>query len=271
MDDYRFIQYLHSKICTLTFASNVWSMGISRGSPKKTRRGIHRQWRNGWVSRDRRICSLKRTTRENDGSGGIWTHASWETGALNQRLGPLGHATTRPVTVRIWCYRRQNVITRKESFIGFGELFTFNTWYIQISSCIPLYSVLLLCMYRSLRRLAQRKHNTLNLLAYSVDSVPSLGLEPYSNLVVVGMCCPVGWLLVFLKIIASCCTNFVFLRRTGPRHWSKSAWIIFLLYRFMYCCSYICRYVLLKKTKVLFVDADAFSCIESEWQTHKDR
>ena len=27
------------------------------------------------------------------GSGGIWTHASKETGALNQRLRPLGHAT----------------------------------------------------------------------------------------------------------------------------------------------------------------------------------
>ena len=27
------------------------------------------------------------------GSGGIRTHASEETGALNQRLGPLGHAT----------------------------------------------------------------------------------------------------------------------------------------------------------------------------------
>ena len=28
-----------------------------------------------------------------DGSGGIRTHASEETGALNQRLRPLGHAT----------------------------------------------------------------------------------------------------------------------------------------------------------------------------------
>ena len=28
------------------------------------------------------------------GSGGIRTHASEETGALNQRLRPLGHATT---------------------------------------------------------------------------------------------------------------------------------------------------------------------------------
>ena len=29
------------------------------------------------------------------GSGGIRTHASYETGALNQRLRPLGHATIR--------------------------------------------------------------------------------------------------------------------------------------------------------------------------------
>ena len=30
------------------------------------------------------------------GSGGIRTHASEETGALNQRLRPLGHATLHP-------------------------------------------------------------------------------------------------------------------------------------------------------------------------------
>ena len=30
-----------------------------------------------------------------NGSGGIRTHASEETGALNQRLRPLGHATSR--------------------------------------------------------------------------------------------------------------------------------------------------------------------------------
>ena len=30
----------------------------------------------------------------NIGSDGIRTHAPEETGALNQRLGPLGHATT---------------------------------------------------------------------------------------------------------------------------------------------------------------------------------
>ena len=30
------------------------------------------------------------------GSGGIRTHASEETGALNQRLRPLGHATLYP-------------------------------------------------------------------------------------------------------------------------------------------------------------------------------
>ena len=32
-------------------------------------------------------------TKINVGSGGIRTHASEETGALNQRLRPLGHAT----------------------------------------------------------------------------------------------------------------------------------------------------------------------------------
>ena len=32
------------------------------------------------------------------GSGGIRTHASEETGALNQRLRPLGHATTHTLS-----------------------------------------------------------------------------------------------------------------------------------------------------------------------------
>ena len=35
-----------------------------------------------------------------DGSGGIRTHASEETGALNQRLRPLGHATDPIFTYR---------------------------------------------------------------------------------------------------------------------------------------------------------------------------
>ena len=36
------------------------------------------------------ICKMKEKSL---GSGGIRTHASEETGALNQRLRPLGHAT----------------------------------------------------------------------------------------------------------------------------------------------------------------------------------
>ena len=39
---------------------------------------------------------VKKNTNEKEkklGSGGIRTHASEETGALNQRLRPLGHAT----------------------------------------------------------------------------------------------------------------------------------------------------------------------------------
>ena len=34
--------------------------------------------------------------KKKNGSGGIRTHASEETGALNQRLRPLGHATALP-------------------------------------------------------------------------------------------------------------------------------------------------------------------------------
>ena len=39
---------------------------------------------------------MKAERRKISGSGGIRTHASEETGALNQRLRPLGHATCRP-------------------------------------------------------------------------------------------------------------------------------------------------------------------------------
>ena len=39
------------------------------------------------------IFLLQFRAKCSDGSGGIRTHASEETGALNQRLRPLGHAT----------------------------------------------------------------------------------------------------------------------------------------------------------------------------------
>ena len=39
-----------------------------------------------------------------DGSGGIRTHAPEETGALNQRLRPLGYATVHTLT----CYLEYN-------------------------------------------------------------------------------------------------------------------------------------------------------------------
>ena len=41
-----------------------------------------------------RMPKRKRGFKKVDGSGGIRTHASEETGALNQRLRPLGHATS---------------------------------------------------------------------------------------------------------------------------------------------------------------------------------
>ena len=37
--------------------------------------------------------------KKKHGSGGIRTHASEETGALNQRLRPLGHATRYEVAI----------------------------------------------------------------------------------------------------------------------------------------------------------------------------
>ena len=45
-------------------------------------------------------------SRKYFGSGGIQTHASEETGALNQRLRPLGHATTSVLNV---CYIGQGL------------------------------------------------------------------------------------------------------------------------------------------------------------------
>ena len=46
-----------------------------------------------------RVCFSKK----NYGSGGIRTHASEETGALNQRLRPLGHATSQTLLhPKIW-------------------------------------------------------------------------------------------------------------------------------------------------------------------------
>ena len=42
--------------------------------------------------------------RKRVGSGGIRTHASEETGALNQRLRPLGHATHDQVMPNLACY-----------------------------------------------------------------------------------------------------------------------------------------------------------------------
>ena len=39
------------------------------------------------------MLSIEEKNGKDSGSGGIRTHASEETGALNQRLRPLGHAT----------------------------------------------------------------------------------------------------------------------------------------------------------------------------------
>lgn len=47
--------------------------------------------------------------KKNYGSGGIRTHASEETGALNQRLRPLGHATG--------CYYVEKMLIQRFSFV----------------------------------------------------------------------------------------------------------------------------------------------------------
>ena len=50
-----------------------------------------------------RMPKRKRGFKKVDGSGGIRTHASEETGALNQRLRPLGHATVTWKVCRKFC------------------------------------------------------------------------------------------------------------------------------------------------------------------------
>ncbi|GBM96897.1 hypothetical protein AVEN_99091-1 [Araneus ventricosus] len=45
------------------------------------------------MEQKRRFCGGSGQTHASNGSGGIRTHASEETSALNQRLRPLGHAT----------------------------------------------------------------------------------------------------------------------------------------------------------------------------------
>jgi hypothetical protein len=48
------------------------------------------------------VFYLKRCSKKYSGSGGIRTHASEETGALNQRLRPLGHATLQCFAVALF-------------------------------------------------------------------------------------------------------------------------------------------------------------------------
>ena len=64
---------------------------VDRLIKKKTRKEKVGEFSNLKPSRN-----IKRKKKEKfSGSGGIRTHASEETGALNQRLRPLGHATIR--------------------------------------------------------------------------------------------------------------------------------------------------------------------------------
>ena len=49
-------------------------------------------------------ANLRSVKRKSFGSGGIRTHASEETGALNQRLRPLGHATFIILRTTIYLY-----------------------------------------------------------------------------------------------------------------------------------------------------------------------
>ena len=55
---------------------------------------------NRWVcQKDWKVIEKVKKMKKIYGSGGIRTHASEETGALNQRLRPLGHATLQRLTL----------------------------------------------------------------------------------------------------------------------------------------------------------------------------
>ena len=52
--------------------------------------------------------------RKTFGSGGIRTHASGETGALNQRLRPLGHATSNHIIIKRISSVAENQFPRRQ-------------------------------------------------------------------------------------------------------------------------------------------------------------
>ena len=64
------------------------------------------------------------------GSGGIRTHASEETGALNQRLRPLGHATLTHDAKIFWildensvyCYQLSSMYFFNNSWHAYGAM-----------------------------------------------------------------------------------------------------------------------------------------------------
>ena len=85
------------------------------------------------------------TNKNGNGSGGIQTHASEETGALNQRLRPLGHATywnmfghERPICERFrkWYFHAQKTfIARVALVLGWVTAFVWSptldkTWFL---------------------------------------------------------------------------------------------------------------------------------------------
>ena len=90
-------QYLHVYFLqNLTAKRQFWfktNFNVFRTSKKKS-------W-SKFEEKKKLSCKIFETKKKFCGSGGIRTHASEETGALNQRLRPLGHATHC-----IWCWSK---------------------------------------------------------------------------------------------------------------------------------------------------------------------
>ena len=79
--------------------------------------------------------NLTDETAKSNGSGGIRTHASEETGALNQRLRPLGHAThTAPPP-----YNDRSTFVFISYLCGIIETHSRQRFYHSVSTCNMMY------------------------------------------------------------------------------------------------------------------------------------
>ena len=73
------------------------------------------------------------------GSGGIRTHASEKTGALNQRLRPLGHATFLTTWTRFWIALELHCLILIQYYISWKYI---RLVFVDLNSNFQLYFIL---------------------------------------------------------------------------------------------------------------------------------